>query len=128
VDTIAQGYDYQPEIRILNKFDVFTEVRVTPLNLLLSQKIYTAVNRKRPKGRDFYDITFLFSRTKPDFGFLEQKMGVDSPERLRQEFLLKIAEYDFEALAVDVAPFLISKDQVKRVIKFKEFLRQVEMV
>ena len=128
VDTIAQGYDYQPEIRILNKFDVFTEVRVTPLNLLLSQKIYTAVNRKRPKGRDFYDITFLFSRTKPDFGFLEQKMGVDSPERLRQEFLLRIAEYDFQALAVDVAPFLISKDQVKRVIKFKEFLRQVEMV
>jgi predicted nucleotidyltransferase component of viral defense system len=128
LDTIAQGYDYQPEIRILNKFDVFTEVRVTPLNLLLSQKIYTAVNRKRPKGRDYYDITFLFGRVKPDFGYLEQKMGIDSPESLRQEFLLKIAEYDFEALAVDVAPFLISKDQVKRVIKFKEFLSQVEMV
>lgn len=128
VDTIAQGYDYQPEIRILNKFDVFTEVRVTPINLLLSQKIYTAVNRKRPKGRDFYDITFLFGRAKPDFGYIEQKMGIDSPERLRQEFLLKIAEYDFEALAADVAPFLISKDQVKRVIKFKEFLSQVEMV
>ena len=127
VDTIAQGYDYQPEIRILNKFDVFTEVRVTPLNLLLSQKIFTAVNRKRPKGRDFYDITFLFGRTKPDFGYIEQKMGIDSPERLRQEFLLKIEGYDFEALAVDVAPFLFSKDQVKRVIKFKEFLRQVEM-
>jgi predicted nucleotidyltransferase component of viral defense system len=128
VDTIAQGYDYQPEIRIINKFDVFTEVRVTPLNILLSQKIHTAVNRKRPKGRDFYDITFLFGRAKPDFGYIEQKMGVDSPERLRQEFLLKIEKYDFEALAADVAPFLISKDQVKRVIKFKEFLSQVEMV
>jgi predicted nucleotidyltransferase component of viral defense system len=128
VDTIAQGYDYQPEIRIINKFDVFTEVRVTPLNILLSQKIHTAVNRKRPKGRDFYDITFLFGRVKPDFGYIEQKMGIDSPERLRQEFLLKIEEYDFEALAADVAPFLISKDQVKRVIKFKEFLSQVEMV
>jgi predicted nucleotidyltransferase component of viral defense system len=128
VDTIAQGYDYQPEIRIINKFDVFTEVRVTPLNILLSQKIHTAVNRKRPKGRDFYDITFLFGRAKPDFGYIEQKMGVDSPERLRQEFLLKIEEYDFEALAADVAPFLISKDQVKRVIKFKEFLSQVEMI
>ncbi len=40
VDTVSQGYDYQPEIKILNKFDVFTEVRVTPLNLLLSQKIF----------------------------------------------------------------------------------------
>ena len=100
---------------------------MTPLNILLSQKIYTAINRKRPKGRDFDDITFLFSRTKPDFGYIEQKMGIDSPEKLRQEFLLKIEGYDFEALAVDVAPFLINKDQVKRVKKFKEFLRQVEI-
>ena len=44
LDTVAQGYDYSPEVRILNKFDVFTEIRVTPLNILLSQKIYTAIN------------------------------------------------------------------------------------
>jgi len=83
VDTTTQGYTYQPEIVLLNKFDVFTEIRVTPLNILLSQKIYTAVNRKRPKGRDFYDITFLSGRTKPDLGFLNQKLGVDTAERLR---------------------------------------------
>ena len=128
LDTVAQGYDYPPEVKILNKFDVFTEIRVTPLNILLSQKIFTAVNRKRPKGRDFYDITFLFSKTKPDFGFLNQTMGITSPERLRQEFLLKIEDFDFDALAGDVAPFLITKEQVKRVSKFREFWKQVEMV
>ena len=128
LDTVAQGYDYPPEVKILNKFDVFTEIRVTPLNILLSQKIFTAVNRKRPKGRDFYDITFLFSKTKPDFGFLSQTMGITSPERLRQELLLKIEDFDFDALAEDVAPFLITKEQVKRVSKFREFWKQVEMV
>ena len=128
VDTIAQGYSYIPEVRILNKFDVFTEIRVTPLNILLSQKIFTAINRKRPMGRDFYDITFLFSRTKPDYGFIQQKMGIDSPERLREVILLKIENNDFEKLAGDVTPFLISRDQVKRVTKFKEFWKQVEMV
>jgi predicted nucleotidyltransferase component of viral defense system len=128
LDTVAQGYDYPPEVKILNKFDVFTEIRVTPLNILLSQKIFTAVNRKRPKGRDFHDITFLFSKTKPDFGFLNQKMGITSPESLRQELLLKIEDYDFDALAGDVAPFLITKEQVKRVSKFREFWNQVEMV
>ncbi len=127
VDTIAQGYNYAPEVKILNKFDVFTEIRVTPLNILLSQKIYTVVNRRRPKGRDFYDITFLFSRTKPDFGYINQKMGISSPERLREELLLKIEAFDFDALANDVAPFLIAKDQVKRVLKFREFWTQVEM-
>ena len=127
VDTVAQGYDYVPEIRILNKFDVFTEIRVTPLNVLLSQKIYTASHRKRPKGRDFYDITFLFSKTRPDFGYLNQKMGITSPEKLREDLLLRIKDFDFDALAADVAPFLISKDQVLRVVKFKEFWKQVDL-
>jgi predicted nucleotidyltransferase component of viral defense system len=127
LDTVAQGYDYLPEVKILNKFDVFTEIRVTPLNILLSQKILTAVNRKRPKGRDFYDITFLFSKTKPDIDYLNQKMGITSPEALRDEFLHKIEDFDFDALAVDVAPFLITKEQVKRVVKFREFWKQVEM-
>lgn len=127
LDTVAQGYDYAPEARILNKFDVFTEIRVTPLNILLSQKIYTAINRKRPKGRDFYDITFLFSKTKPDLGFLHQKMGVTSPENLREQLRIKIADIDFGELARDVAPFLIAKEQVMRVIKFREFWGQVDM-
>jgi len=127
LDTVAQGYTYTPDVKILNKFDVFTEIRVTPLSVLLSQKIYTAVNRKRPKGRDFYDITFLFSKTKPDFGFINQKMGNTSPESLREELLSKIEDFDFDALADDVAPFLITKEQVKRVVKFKEFWKQVAL-
>ncbi len=127
LDTVAQGYNYAPEVKILNKFDVFTEIRVTPLNILLSQKILTAVNRNRPKGRDFYDITFLFSKTKPDFGYINQKLGITSPERLRKELLQKIEDFDFDALAVDVAPFLTTKEQVKRVVKFREFWKQVKM-
>jgi hypothetical protein len=127
LDTVAQGYTYAPEGKILNKFDVFTEIRVTPLNVLLSQKIYTAVNRKRPKGRDFYDITFLLSKTKPDIGFINQKMGIASPESLREELLLRIEALDFDALADDVAPFLIAKEQIKRVVKFREFWKQVEL-
>lgn len=127
LDTIAQGYTYTPEVKILNKFDVFTEVRVTPLNVLLSQKIYTAVNRKRPKGRDFYDITFLLGKTRPDYGFLHLKMGISSPESLREELLLRTEAFDFGALADDVAPFLIAKEQVKRVVKFREFWKQVDL-
>jgi predicted nucleotidyltransferase component of viral defense system len=127
LDTIAQGYTYTPDVKILNKFDVFSEIRVTPLNVLLSQKVYTAINRKRPKGRDFYDITFLLSKTRPDFGFIHQKMDISSPESLREELLLKIEDFDFEALAGDVAPFLISKEQAKRVVKFREFWKQVDL-
>jgi len=127
VDTTAQGYKYEPEIRILNKFDVFTEIRVTPLDILLSQKFYTAVNRKRPKGRDFYDITYLSSRTKPNFGFLNQKLGVKNTEDLRRGINKKIEKFDFEELSDDVAPFLMNMDHIKRVEKFRDFWIQVDL-
>ncbi|MDY6846233.1 MAG: nucleotidyl transferase AbiEii/AbiGii toxin family protein [Chloroflexota bacterium] len=127
VDTVAQGYDYDPEIKILNKFDVFSEIRVTPISLLLSQKIYCAVNRIRPKGRDFYDITFLFARTKPDFDYLYKKMGVNSSGQIKAFVNKKISHYDFDNLAEDVAPFLINRKEILRVKKFKEFWAQVDL-
>lgn len=124
VDTTAQGYSYKPEIILLNKFDVFTDIRVTPLDILLSQKIYTSVNRKKTKGRDFYDITYLSSRTKPDLGYIQQKLGVKTAEGLRKEISSRIAEFDFKDLADDVAPFLMNKDEIKRVERFREFWDQ----
>ena len=127
VDTAAQGYEYQPDIRILNKFDVFSEIRVTPISLLLSQKIFTATNRKRPKGRDFYDITFLFTKTKPDFNFLQEKMAVSTEGQLKALVLDKISDYDFEDLAKDVAPFLINKKEIDRVKLFVNFWKQVDL-
>lgn len=127
VDTVAQGYDYEPAIKILNKFDVFTEIRVTPISLLLSQKIITAINRKRPKGRDFYDITFLFAKTQPDFDYLYQKMGVSSSGQIKATVDEKISEFNFDDLAKDVAPFLINKKEVLRVQKFRVFWDQVDL-
>ena len=127
VDTTAQDYPYEPEIILINKFDVFSEIRVTPLNILLSQKIYTAVNRKRPRGRDFYDITYLAGKTKPDMAFLAQKLGVETPEDLREEMSSRISTYDFKKLSDDVSPFLIHHEDIKRVEKFREFWSQLAL-
>jgi hypothetical protein len=55
-------------------------------------------------------------------------MGIESVDSLRKEILERISDYDFRALAGDVAPFLLNKDQVRRVEKFREFWEQVEMV
>jgi hypothetical protein len=126
VDTTAQDYPYEPETVLISKFDVFTYVRVTPLDILLSQKIFTAVNRKRPKGRDFFDITFLSSRTKPDMGFLKQKLGVDTAEELRKEITGRIAAFDFKKLAEDVSPFVMNQGDIQRVERFREFWDQVK--
>jgi predicted nucleotidyltransferase component of viral defense system len=127
VDTFAQGYAYEPSITILNKFDIFSEVRVTPLPVLLSQKLYAAVHRPQPKGRDFYDITFLLGQTKPDYGYLTQKLGISSPIALKDMVQEKIDNYDFEALAEDVRPFLIRQTDINRVLRFATYWNQVEL-
>ncbi len=127
VDTTAQGYPYKPETVLINKFDVFTHVKVTPLNILLSQKIFTAINRKRPKGRDFFDITFLSGLTKPDMGFLSKKLGVNTAETVKKEVSTRIAAFNFKKLAEDVSPFVISQEDIQRVEKFQEFWEQVKL-
>lgn len=66
------------------------------------------------------------ARTKPDYGFLKQKLDIDTPDRLRNEILTRIAPFDFEELSEDVGPFLISRDQIQRVTKFRQFWKQVD--
>ena len=127
VDTFAQGYAYDPAIKILNKFDIFSEVRVTPLPVLLSQKLYAAIHRPQPKGRDFYDITFLLGQTKPDYGYLSQKLDISSPSALKDMVQEKIRDYDFEALAEDVKPFLIRQIDINRVLQFGAYWEQVDL-
>lgn len=54
-------------------------------------------------------------------------MGISSPESLREELLRRIEAFDFDALANDIAPFLLAKEQGKRVAKFREFWKQVDL-
>ena len=70
LDTEPQNFNFKPEQLIINKFDVFTLINTTPLDLLLAQKFYALINRKRKKGRDFFDIIFLLKTANPNFDYL----------------------------------------------------------
>ena len=71
LDTEAQGYDFKSELYFLNKFDILTTISIASKTLLLAQKFYAILNRKRNKGRDFFDVVYLLSiETKPDYEFL----------------------------------------------------------
>ncbi|HEY4515211.1 MAG TPA: nucleotidyl transferase AbiEii/AbiGii toxin family protein [Candidatus Paceibacterota bacterium] len=127
IDSLAQGFDYQPDKKILNKFGVFTEVFVTPLDILLSQKIYAAFNRKRAKGRDFFDIVFLLSITKPNYEYLKLKIEIDGPESLRNMITEATKSIDFKELAKDVQNFLFNPQDAKKVELFNEFIAQTKL-
>lgn len=125
IDTVPQNFAYTPTKPLLNKFEVFTQIQATPKAILLAQKIYAAVNRPRLMGRDFFDVVFLFSLgVRPDFVFLEQKLGLKNSAELKKYLLAKTADLNFANLAQDVAPFLFDPREQNKVLLFREFVRQ----
>lgn len=123
LDTEPQHYDYEPNRAILNKFDVFTQILTTPADIILAQKLYAVFNRKTPKGRDFYDVVFLLSQYDPDYKYLNQKIGIDSRELLREKLIEKCETISFDELANDVKAFLINSDDVKKITLFVEYIK-----
>lgn len=125
IDTHDQWYEYVPDKVTLEKFETMSLVNVASKHLLLAQKIYTVFERKRMKGRDFFDILFLLKHTKrPDRWFLEQKLWIATPEWLTNYLLEKSQWLDFKALQADVQPFLFEPSN-QSVALFPEYIKQV---
>lgn len=125
VDTIQQNFHYTLEKPFLNKFEVFTQINAVPKGLLLAQKIYAVVNRKRIMGRDFFDVVFLHGiGAKPDFAYLEKNLKVRNQAELKNYLLKKTAKLDFEALSKDVEPLLFDSRDKKKVLLFRDFVEQ----
>jgi predicted nucleotidyltransferase component of viral defense system len=123
LDTEPQHFPFHPETLILNRFDVFVAIPCTPPDLLLAQKFFAIFNRRQPKGRDFYDATFLLAKTRPNYDYLMLKSGISSPSELRSRVLDHLAKIDLEAAARDVEPFLFEPNEVKRVQHFDTFIK-----
>jgi predicted nucleotidyltransferase component of viral defense system len=123
IDAARKNKIFEPEIHTLNTFDLYRDIIVNPLSIILSQKMIAILGRKREKGRDFYDVSFLWGRTKPDFQYIENVTGL-SRHAFTQSLLNRCKGLNFSHLAADVEPFLIHADQAKRVKNFFPFIQQ----
>ena len=123
LDTEPQGFPFEPESFFLNRFDVFTSIRCTPIDILLSQKLVAMTQRRRPQGRDFFDAVFLFPKTAPNFDFLAYKLQISNPKALKTYLLDISQQFDFKELAKDVQPFLFESRDIKRVELFPEYIK-----
>lgn len=124
IDTIAHKFEYEPNVFLLNKFGILKKIFVTPPDILLSQKIHSAFKRKRIKGRDFYDISFLLGFTKPNYDYLKKVLDIKKEKELKEYILENSKNIDFKKLAKDIEPFLIKQETAQRVVLFKELVTQ----
>jgi predicted nucleotidyltransferase component of viral defense system len=128
LDTEPQNFEFTPERFLLNRFDVFTQIFITPKDLLLAQKFYAILNRPRNKGRDFYDIVFLLaSVNKPNYDYLSLKAGIRNAEELKRKVRDHCNKLDMNEMGRDVAAFLFNPADVKKVVHFPEYIEQVKL-
>jgi predicted nucleotidyltransferase component of viral defense system len=120
IDSEAKERLYEPEKVFLNKFAIYRQILVAPAEILLAQKMMTILYRKREKGRDIYDVSFLMGFAISDFAYIEKILGIDQAEFLRR-FDERLGELDLNFLARDVEPFLFASEQQERVTTFRDY-------
>lgn len=123
VDTVSKKKIFKPSIFILNGFGVYRKILVNPAAVILSQKIMTIIERKREKGRDFYDVSYLLGITQPDHVFAKKEYKLYG-EKLKNHLLTRLVRLNMKNLANDVLPFLINTNERERVLSFKDCIEQ----
>ncbi len=121
IDTVRKKKQIKPQIVILDKFDVYRKILVNPIDVILSQKIVAILERKREKGRDFYDVSFLLAKTRPNYEYLEKVHKIKKTD-LKKILLKKIKDLNFQQLSEDVLPFLQEPSDKERILTFEEYI------
>ena len=121
LDAQIKPKNVKTERHLLNKFGVFRNIVVNPPSVLLAQKLLAVLYRPRAKGRDFYDVSFLSGKAKPDFTYVKKTSGLDK-KQFTEKLLKHCQTLNLKSLAKDVEPFLFDSSQKERVVLFNESL------
>lgn len=124
IDTTPHNFHYEQDNFLLQKFDVFRNIKLTPVGIILSMKVAAIFGRKRMKGRDFYDVVYLLSMTDFNYDYLNFKLGIKNKEELKKKLFESIAELDMNSMVDDVLPFLLKPEDQERILSFREYIEQ----
>ena len=118
-----QGITYKPVIANIKGCGFFFPVPVPPDNVLCSMKI--AAMLARSKGRDFYDLMFLLSQTKPDYDFLSKHCKIHNLQELKQAATQILKTVDLKKKQNDFAHLLFNKTSNERILRFGDFINSL---
>ena len=122
VDAELKEKIFEPEVKTLNKFGIYRNILANPREVLLAQKLLAILFRKRERGRDFYDASFLWGLTDPDYSYIAKLTSLPV-EKFKKKLLEHCGRLDYKSLAEDVLPFLFKAEQKERVLAFKSLLK-----
>lgn len=108
---------------LLNNYAIFRNINVSPKDIILAKKLITIESRHRPKGRDLYDVTWLWGMTTPSLQYIKQTAKIDLKTLLTQVFDYT-KKLDLNQLASETTRFLVNPGDINRILQFPEFIKQ----
>ncbi len=123
IESQDQGIIYQPIITNIKGCGFFIPFPMPSNGVLCSMKIAATINRS--KGRDFYDLMFLLSQTKPDYDFLSKRCGINNLDELKQAFDNLLIKVDLKKKQKDFEHLLFNKQNSDKILLFKEFIQSL---
>ena len=123
IEAQDQGVAYQPIVANVNKMGFFFAVQVPPVDVLCAMKFAAILARQ--KGRDFYDVIFLLSKTKPNIDFLQARSGISSMEELKSALAERLKEVDLNQKKRDFMHLLFNESNADRILRFSNVIEQL---
>ena len=123
IEAQDQGVDYTPQTAMISRNGFFFPVTVPSKGTMLSMKLATLL--ARAKGRDFYDSIFLWQQAQPDYDFLRQRAGIDTPETLKSALIDKLDTVNLELKRKDFEHLLFNPSRSAQILHFRQFIDSV---
>ena len=123
IETQDQQISYQPVLANIQGCGYFFPFPVPPDGVLCSMKI--AAMLSRAKGRDFYDLMFLLSRTQPDYDFLEKRCGIHNLQELQDKTEILLTVTDLNIKKRDFEHLLFNKSNSEKILKISELMKSL---
>lgn len=120
IEAQDQGVIYQPEIATVNRMGFFFNIQTPPLDVLCAMKFAAILSRQ--KGRDFYDVIFLLSKTRPNMEFLQARVGINSIDELKLAVADRLNEVDINQKKRDFQHLLFNEANAERIISFRSLI------
>ena len=122
IEAQNQGITYPREMATIARMGFYFPVPVPPISVLLSMKLSALLMRQ--KGRDFYDVLFLWQRTKPDYTFLVQRHNIENEKQLLTRLQELIAQTDMKMKQRDFEHLLLDPRKNEQILHFMDIIRQ----
>lgn len=120
IEAQDQGVDYIPQTAMVSRNGFFFPVTVPSKGTMLSMKL--AALLARAKGRDFYDSIFLWQQARPDYDFLRQRCGINTPEALKSALIDKLDTVNLELKRKDFEHLLLNPSRSAQILHFRQFI------